>query len=174
MTANACRQIFLCISSRRFPSLVLTPYSQQCTAINPFLTPAETKILVLLSASVERFGVSRMRDFLFTFLGFIGGASQQKICYQWGLPLLVSSGERSNLNKEIGFISRHSPPLPVCTVQPQEIMGFVLIMELWGTGHCTAQNCTIHHCTALHCTVLHCTVLQSVLMPCTCSALQLN
>ena len=29
----------------------------------PFLTPAETKMLVLLSASVERFGVSRMRDF---------------------------------------------------------------------------------------------------------------
>ena len=29
----------------------------------PILTPAETKISVLLSASVERFGVSRMRDF---------------------------------------------------------------------------------------------------------------
>ena len=29
----------------------------------PFLTPAETKISVLLSASVERFGVSHMRDF---------------------------------------------------------------------------------------------------------------
>ena len=29
----------------------------------PFLTPAETKILVLLSSSVERFGVSRMQDF---------------------------------------------------------------------------------------------------------------
>ena len=29
----------------------------------PFLTPAETKISVLLSVSVERFGVSRMRDF---------------------------------------------------------------------------------------------------------------
>ena len=28
-----------------------------------FLTPAGTKILVLLSASVKRFGVSRMRDF---------------------------------------------------------------------------------------------------------------
>ena len=28
-----------------------------------FLMPAETKILVLLFASVERFGVSRMRDF---------------------------------------------------------------------------------------------------------------
>ena len=27
------------------------------------LTPAETKISVLLSAAVERFGVSRMRDF---------------------------------------------------------------------------------------------------------------
>ena len=27
------------------------------------LTPAETKTMVLLSASVERFGVSRMRDF---------------------------------------------------------------------------------------------------------------
>ena len=29
----------------------------------PFLTPAETKILVILSASVKRFSVSRMRDF---------------------------------------------------------------------------------------------------------------
>ena len=29
----------------------------------PILTAAETKILVLLSESVERFGVSRMRDF---------------------------------------------------------------------------------------------------------------
>ena len=29
----------------------------------PFLTPAETKILVLKSALVERFNVSRMRDF---------------------------------------------------------------------------------------------------------------
>ena len=29
----------------------------------PFLTPAETEILLLLSALVERFGVSRMRDF---------------------------------------------------------------------------------------------------------------
>ena len=28
----------------------------------PFLTSAETKISVLLSASVEKFGVSRMRD----------------------------------------------------------------------------------------------------------------
>ena len=33
-------------------------------AISPFLTPAETKISVLLSASVEGFGVSRVRDFL--------------------------------------------------------------------------------------------------------------
>ena len=32
----------------------------------PFLTPAETKMLVLLSASVERFSVSCMRDFLGT------------------------------------------------------------------------------------------------------------
>ena len=29
----------------------------------PFLTPAETQISVLLSASVKRFGVSRIRDF---------------------------------------------------------------------------------------------------------------
>ena len=29
----------------------------------PFLTPAETKILVPLSASVQRFGVHRMQDF---------------------------------------------------------------------------------------------------------------
>ena len=36
----------------------------------PFLAPADTKILVLLSASVERFGVSRMRDFLLLWLGF--------------------------------------------------------------------------------------------------------
>ena len=34
-------------------------------AISPFLTPAETEISVLLSASVERLGVSRMRDFFF-------------------------------------------------------------------------------------------------------------
>ena len=33
------------------------------------LTPAETKILVLLSAAVERFGVSRIRDF-FGMVGF--------------------------------------------------------------------------------------------------------
>ena len=32
----------------------------------PFLTPEETKILVLLSPSVERFGVSRMQDFCYT------------------------------------------------------------------------------------------------------------
>ena len=31
-------------------------------AISPFLTPADTKISVLLSASVKRLGVSRMRD----------------------------------------------------------------------------------------------------------------
>ena len=29
----------------------------------PFLTPAETKIFVLLSALVKRFGVSLMQDF---------------------------------------------------------------------------------------------------------------
>ena len=33
-------------------------------AISHFLAPADTKILVLLSALVERFGVSHMRDFL--------------------------------------------------------------------------------------------------------------
>ena len=32
-------------------------------ATSPILTPAETKISVLLSALVKRFGVSRMRDF---------------------------------------------------------------------------------------------------------------
>ena len=32
-------------------------------ALSPLLTPAERKILVLLYASVERFSVSRMRDF---------------------------------------------------------------------------------------------------------------
>ena len=32
-----------------------------------FLTPAETKILMLLSASVKRFGVSRRLDFFFFF-----------------------------------------------------------------------------------------------------------
>jgi hypothetical protein len=37
----------------------------------PFLTPAETEILVQLSASVLRFGVSRMRDFLFYFLLYL-------------------------------------------------------------------------------------------------------
>ena len=31
----------------------------------PFLTPAETKILVLLSASVDRFSVSRTQDFFY-------------------------------------------------------------------------------------------------------------
>ena len=39
------------------------PLPSRGKSISPFLTPAETKILVLLSASVERFGVSRMRDF---------------------------------------------------------------------------------------------------------------
>ena len=34
----------------------------------PFLTPAETKIPVILSASVERFGVSCMRDFFDSLL----------------------------------------------------------------------------------------------------------
>ena len=38
--------------------------SKLCLLSAPFLTPAETKILVLLSTSVERFGVSRMRVFL--------------------------------------------------------------------------------------------------------------
>ena len=33
----------------------------------PFLKPVKTKILVLLSSSVERFGVSHMRDF-FVFI----------------------------------------------------------------------------------------------------------
>ena len=37
---------------------------QQTMLSAPFFTPAETKILVLLSASVERFCVSHMRDFL--------------------------------------------------------------------------------------------------------------
>ena len=37
----------------------------------PFLMSAETEILVQLSASVLRFGVSRMRDFLFYFLLYI-------------------------------------------------------------------------------------------------------
>ena len=36
-----------------------------------FLTPAETKILELLSPSVERFGVSRMRDFYGLLLPFL-------------------------------------------------------------------------------------------------------
>ena len=37
----------------------------------PFLTPAETKISVLLSASVETFGVYRKRDiFVFILLYF--------------------------------------------------------------------------------------------------------
>ena len=31
--------------------------------LGPFLTPAETKITVILSALVKRFGVSRMQDF---------------------------------------------------------------------------------------------------------------
>ena len=35
----------------------------QKNALSPLLTPAERKILVLLYASVERFSVSRMRDF---------------------------------------------------------------------------------------------------------------
>ena len=34
----------------------------------PFLMQAETKILVLLSASVKRFFVSRMRDFLIVII----------------------------------------------------------------------------------------------------------
>ena len=33
-----------------------------------FLTPAETKILVLVCASLERFGVFRMRDFFYKIL----------------------------------------------------------------------------------------------------------
>ena len=33
----------------------------------PFLTPAETKISVLLSTLVERFSVSRMRDFYYLY-----------------------------------------------------------------------------------------------------------
>ena len=39
-------------------------------AISPFWTPADTKTLVLLSASVERFGVTRMRD-LFSYILYL-------------------------------------------------------------------------------------------------------
>ena len=38
----------------------------QKKVISPFLTPAETKISVLLSAPVERFGVSRMQNFFYS------------------------------------------------------------------------------------------------------------
>ena len=37
-------------------------------AISLFLTPAETKLSVLISASVERFGVSHMPEFFNYFL----------------------------------------------------------------------------------------------------------
>ena len=50
----------------------------------PFWTPAETKISVLLSASVERFGVSRMRDFI-----FIKSDSSKK-CYSSRLEMNLS------------------------------------------------------------------------------------
>ena len=45
----------------------------------PFLTQAETKILVLLSASVKRFFVSRMRDFLIVIIRWIS----------WGWQIIV-------------------------------------------------------------------------------------
>ena len=44
-----------------------------------FFTPAETKILVLLSALVKRFGVSRMRDFF-----------RQQLIYMIGVGFLVN------------------------------------------------------------------------------------
>ena len=43
-----------------------------------FLMPAETKLLVLLSASAKRFGVSRMRDYFFFYnkvVELVGGGS---------------------------------------------------------------------------------------------------
>ena len=43
--------------------------------------------MVLLSASVELFSVSRMRDLFFFFL--ISGASWWRVCYQRGVPRLV-------------------------------------------------------------------------------------
>ena len=37
----------------------------------PLWTPAETKIFMLLSASVKRFGVSGMRNFFVALFGFL-------------------------------------------------------------------------------------------------------
>ena len=48
--------------------LILCSLGQKIMISAPFLMPVETKILVLPSASVKRFGVSRMRDFFFFFL----------------------------------------------------------------------------------------------------------
>ena len=47
--------------------LVVVVVEQKKMLLAPFLTPAETKISVLLSALVKRFGVSRMRDFLIIY-----------------------------------------------------------------------------------------------------------
>ena len=57
MVTNIIRYLFVQINDI-CPTLLLSA---------PFLTPAETKILVLLFASVERFSVSRMWDFFLSF-----------------------------------------------------------------------------------------------------------
>ena len=46
-------------------------------AVSPFVDASGTKILVLLSVSVERFGVSRMRDFVLCFIG----AHRNLLCF---------------------------------------------------------------------------------------------
>ena len=48
---NIILQKYMCIGNKKI-------------AISPFFDASGNKILVLLSASVERFGVSSMRDFL--------------------------------------------------------------------------------------------------------------
>ena len=51
---------------------------------SPFLTPAETKILVLLSTLIERFCVSRMRDyFLNFFFGILKHLSRHSCLYMF-------------------------------------------------------------------------------------------
>ena len=61
-----------------------------------------------------------------------GGASQWRVCYQRGLPRLVS-------------VQR----------QVRQFSGRSCHQLYSSTLHCTALHCTALHCTALHCTALH-------------------
>ena len=56
----------------------------------PFLTPAKTKILMLLSASVESIGVSCMLDFLFFLLTGQAPVFKMKVFFREGLGCMKS------------------------------------------------------------------------------------